>query len=63
MEKAWLSQQGVDFEDRNIAEDQKAMGELQALNVYSTPATLIDDELVIGFDQDKLRSLLGLSQE
>jgi len=37
------------------------MDELQKLEVYSTPAILIDGELVIGFDQKKLKSLLGLN--
>jgi hypothetical protein len=34
--------------------------ELQALGVQATPATLVDGELVVGFDRDRLASLLGL---
>ncbi len=60
MEKAWLSQKGVEFEDRDIAKDPSALAELQELGVFSTPATVIDGELVIGFNRPQLESLLGL---
>lgn len=39
------------------------MKELQDLGVYSTPVTLIDGEIVIGFDRKKLEPLLGLAGE
>lgn len=61
IEKAWLSEQGVEFEERNIVEDGSALDELQELGVFSTPATVIDGELVIGFDKKKLEEILGLS--
>ncbi len=60
MEKAWLSQNGVAFEERNITEDPSALEELVELGMFSTPVTLIDGELVIGFDREKLSVLLGL---
>ena len=33
----------------------------QELGVFSTPVTLINDEVVIGFDRQKLERLLGLT--
>jgi hypothetical protein len=33
---------------------------LERLNVYSTPATLIDGQLVVGFDRKRLAELLGV---
>ena len=47
--------------DRDIAEDESALKELQELGVFSTPATLINSAVVIGFDRDKLEQLLGLT--
>ncbi len=47
--------------DRNIAEDESALKELQELGVFSTPATLINGAVVIGFDRDKLEQLLRLT--
>ncbi len=46
--------------DRNIAEDESALEELQELGVFSTPATLINGAVVIGFDREKLEKLLGV---
>ena len=60
LQKAWLSEQDVEFEERNIQEDSSALEELKELGIFSTPATRIDDELVIGFNQQKLVALLGL---
>ena len=60
MEKAWLSQNGIHYTERNIAEDESAMEDLEKMNVFSTPATLINDELVVGFNRKQLEALLGL---
>jgi len=47
------------FTERNVSEDEKAMEELQKLGYYSTPVTFIDGEAVVGFDMEKLESLLA----
>ena len=60
IEKAWLSEQGIEFVDRNITEDPDAMAELQELGYFTTPVTIIDDHEVVGFDRDKLANLLGI---
>jgi glutaredoxin 3 len=60
MEKAWLSEKGIEFETRDVIEDDQAMKELEELDVYSTPVTVIDDEVVIGFDRKKLEKLLQI---
>ena len=60
MEKAWLSQQGIAFTEKDIAADETALKELEELEVFSTPATLVDGELVVGFNRKKLAALLGL---
>ena len=62
LEKAWLSNEGIEFSERNIAEDPSALEELQELNVFSTPVTLIDGELVVGFDKKKIMDLLGMGE-
>ena len=61
LEKGWLSEQKIDFVDRNIAEDESALKELQELGVFSTPVTLINGATVVGFDRNKLEQLLGLT--
>ncbi|MCH8016490.1 MAG: glutaredoxin family protein [Acidobacteria bacterium] len=41
--------------------DESALKELQELGVFSTPVTLINGAVVVGFDRDKLEQLLGLT--
>jgi glutaredoxin 3 len=59
--KEFLSQNKVDFIDRNIAVDEAALKELEKLGYLTTPVTVIDGEVVIGFDAPKLRSLLQIT--
>jgi glutaredoxin 3 len=56
--KEFLSQKGVVFVERDVAEDETALIELEQLGVFTTPVTVIDDEVVIGFDRERLRTLL-----
>jgi glutaredoxin len=59
--KEFLSQNKVDFMERNIAADETALGELEKLGYLTTPVTVIDGEVVVGFDVAKLSSLLQLN--
>ena len=60
MEKEFLSQKGVAFVEKDIGTDTQAMEDLVTLGVMTTPVTLIDGELVVGFDRKKLERLLSL---
>lgn len=42
-----------------MAQDETALSELEQLGVLTTPVTLIDDEIVIGFDRERLNALLS----
>jgi hypothetical protein len=57
--KEFLSQNKIDFTDRNIAADETGLVELEKLGYMTTPLTLIDSEAVVGFDRAKLEKLLG----
>ena len=57
--KEFLSQHGIVFEERDVSNDPAALDELQKRNLMTTPVTLIDDEVVVGFDRVKLSKLLG----
>ncbi len=59
--KEFLSRNGIQFEDRNIAADAGALEELRKLHVMTTPVTKIDDAVIVGFDEEKLRKELGIS--
>ena len=50
----------MEVDERNVLADADAMQELEELGYFSTPVTLIDDEVVVGFDKQKLKDLLRL---
>ena len=56
--KEFLSQKGVEFTDRDILQDEEALAELGELGYMTTPVTVVDDEVVVGFDRDRLEGLL-----
>ncbi len=58
--KEFLSQNNIGFLERNIAADDTALQELEKLGYMTTPVTVIDGEVVVGFDRPKLERLLGL---
>jgi glutaredoxin len=56
--KEFLSQNKIEFVDRNIAADEAALNELEKFGYMTTPVTVIDSQVVVGFDLPKLRTLL-----
>jgi len=57
--KEFLSRRGIEFVERNVAEDATSLSELEKLGVFTTPVTVINGEVVIGFDQARLDALLS----
>ncbi|MGM9928237.1 MAG: glutaredoxin family protein [Bacillus sp. (in: firmicutes)] len=59
--KLFLTNHNIPFEEKNIARDAKAKKEMMnKYNAFSTPVIVIDDEAIIGFDQEKIEQLLSL---
>ncbi len=56
--KEFLSQNEINFTERNIAADESALAELEKLGYMTTPVTVIDGDVVVGFDVPKLQDLL-----
>ncbi|MBI3962550.1 MAG: glutaredoxin family protein [Deinococcus sp.] len=57
--KEFLSRKGVPYTERDISKDPTALQELERYKVMSTPVTVIDGEVVVGFDRAKLERLLS----
>ena len=57
--KEFLSQNKIEFVDPNIAADEAALNELEKLGYMTTPVTVIDGQVVVGFDHNTLERLLG----
>ena len=57
--KDYLKSNNVEFEEGNISEAMFRK-ELMALGFMSVPVIKIDDEIVLGFDKDRIDTLLGI---
>jgi glutaredoxin 3 len=56
--KEFLSQNKIAFIERDLLSDPSALAELEKLGYMTTPVTVVDGEVVVGFDQAKLEKLL-----
>ena len=62
MVKEYLGEKNIAFEDYNVAEDlEKRQEMMDKSGQMGVPVIYIGDEMIIGFDQAKIDSLLGLS--
>ena len=62
--KEFLSDHGVSFTDRNVAEDLEARATLLATTgQQATPVIVVGEEVIVGFDRGRLQRVLHLSKE
>ncbi|MDP2663760.1 MAG: glutaredoxin family protein [Dehalococcoidia bacterium] len=54
----FLAGKGIPFESRDVSQDERAVNELIDLGYQTTPVTVIDGEIVIGFDRKRIEELL-----
>ena len=57
--KQFLKARQVAFEYRDVQADPTALRELMELNSRSTPTIVVGDEVMIGFDPNRLEEMLG----
>jgi len=56
--KEYLSQKKIAFRDRDITQDASALAELQKLKLMTTPVIVINGDVIVGFDTEKLDAAL-----
>ncbi len=57
--KQYLQSKGVDFENVDVASDEKAAEEMVALSgQMGVPVIVVDGQVVVGFDKTRLEELL-----
>jgi len=57
--KEFLSHHGVPFREINVAEDPQAREEMVRRSGHlAVPTTIIDGQVIIGYDEEKLRRLV-----
>jgi glutaredoxin len=58
--KAYLSEKGIEFEDRDVSSDQQAVRDLiYKYQSRATPTVVIGEDVVIGFDRQRIEQLLA----
>lgn len=58
--KEFLRDKGYKFTEKNLNEDKNAKRELMSFGVMSIPAFVINGEVIVGFNEEKIESLLNL---
>jgi len=59
--KDWLKQNNVEFKEFDVSEDENMAKEMvMKSGQMSVPVIDIDGNIVVGFDQEKLRKLLNI---
>lgn len=56
--KEYLSQKGMEFKERDVAQDSSALTDLKKLGYMTTPVIVIDGAVIVGFDADKINRAL-----
>ncbi len=58
--KEYLSQKQILFQERDVTTDTAAVAELQRLGYMTTPVTVINGTVIVGFDTAKIDAALGI---
>lgn len=61
--KDFLNEKNIEFEDINVAEDQEKAKEIaEKTGQMGVPVIQIGDNLVVGFDKEKLKEALNIEE-
>jgi glutaredoxin len=58
--KEFLSRDGLEFTVKSVDDDPDAFNEMVSLGLMTIPVTMIDDIVVRGYDEKRLRAALGI---
>jgi len=58
MAKEYLKEKGVEFEEKNVSVDAEARKELISNGYMGVPVIYVGDEVIQGFDKNRLDELL-----
>ncbi len=56
--KEYLSQKGIQFQEKDIAQDPSALADLKKLGYMTTPVIVINGSVIVGFDAEKIDQAL-----
>ena len=59
----FLKEKGIEFEEIDVSKDEKARDEMiQKSGRLEAPIVEIDDQIVVGFDKEKIVKLLNIKE-
>lgn len=59
--KKYLNEKNIEFENKDVTFDHKAASEMiEKSGEMGVPQLWIDDEVIVGFDKEKINELLGI---
>lgn len=58
--KEFLKENNVEFTEKNVTSDETARNELIEKGYRGVPVIVVGEEEIVGFDKNRLSSLLGL---
>ncbi len=59
--KDFFKKNNIQYQEYNVATDAKARDEMiEKSGQLGVPVTIIDSQIVVGFDQERLSKLLGI---
>ena len=58
MVKAWLSSEGLEYEEYNVSTDMERLESLTSMGYRSTPVTVFDNITVVGYNPAKLEEAI-----
>jgi alkyl hydroperoxide reductase subunit F len=59
--KGYLEKNGIEYEEINIYEDEQAYERMMAFsNQKNVPVTVIGEEIIVGWDKEKFKEVLGI---
>jgi glutaredoxin 3 len=59
--KAYLTSQGISYENVDVASDEKGLQEMMRLSgQMGVPVLVIDGDVIVGFDKAKIDAKLGV---
>jgi glutaredoxin len=61
MVRLHLESRGQSYDERDVDRNPTARDEMMKLGATGTPVTVIDGEVVIGFDEEAIDELLGFT--
>jgi len=56
--KEYIKEKGYDYDEKNVSLDAEAKKELLAMGYMGVPIIFVDDDVVVGFNRNKLDELL-----